>query len=118
MARAVKTKELVNTRLTANYGGWMYCDKCGENIGYLCYATYDRLELKYKCNCASIGSAVLDFDDSKTGQDCSDELIIIKNRFCCPKDNEPLITILDKKVESYELKITFKSCESIYKKVK
>ena len=32
MVRAVKRKELVNTRLAANYGGWMYCDKCGENM--------------------------------------------------------------------------------------
>ncbi|MCI8637476.1 MAG: hypothetical protein HFJ36_06640, partial [Clostridia bacterium] len=51
MARVLKNKELVNTRLATNYGGWMYCDKCDENIGYLCYSTYDRLELKYKCNC-------------------------------------------------------------------
>ena len=44
MARVVKNKQLVNTRLAANYGGWMYCDKCNENIGYLCYATYDKLK--------------------------------------------------------------------------
>ena len=31
----------------------MYCDKCNENIGYLCYATYDRLKLSYRCNCGS-----------------------------------------------------------------
>ena len=118
MARVVKNKELVRTRLATNYGGWMYCDKCNENIGYLCYATYDSLELKYKCNCGSQGSVVVAFEDSKLGQECSDELVTIKNRFCCPKDNEPLITILDKKVSSYEMKITCKSCENIYKKVK
>ncbi len=118
MARVLKNKQLVNTRLATNYGGWMYCDKCSENIGYLCYSTYDRLELKYKCNCGSIGSALLNFEDSKVGKNSNDELVIIKNRFCCPKDNEPLITILDKKVDSYEMKITCKSCESIYKKVK
>lgn len=118
MARVLKNKELVNTRLATNYGGWMYCDKCNENIGYLCYSTYDRLELKYKCNCGSQGSALLYFEDSKKGQSCKDELIIIKNRFCCPKDKEPLITILDKKVASYEMKITCKACENIYKKDK
>lgn len=116
MARVLKNKELVNTRLATNYGGWMYCDKCNENIGYLCYSTYDRLELKYKCNCGSLGSALLDFEDSKIGKNCDDELVIIKNRLCCPKDTEPLITILDKKVASYEIKITCKSCENIYKK--
>ena len=59
---------------------------------------------------------VLYFEDSKKGQICKEELIIIKNRFCCPKDKEPLITILDKKVASYEMKITCKACESIYTK--
>lgn len=116
MARTVKTKELINTRLAANYGGWMYCDKCNENIGYLCYSTYDKLELRYKCNCGSQGSAVIDFEDSTAGQECNDELITIKNRLCCPKDNEPLITILEKKVASYEMKITCKSCNQTYKK--
>ncbi|MCI8617790.1 MAG: hypothetical protein HFJ60_06095 [Clostridia bacterium] len=118
MGRVLKSKELVNTRLATNYGGWTYCDKCNANIGYLCYSTYDRLELKYKCNCGSIGSVLLDFEDSKIGQNCNNELIIIKNRFCCPKDNNPLITILDNKVTSYEMKITCKSCENIYKKIK
>ena len=120
MARVLRNKELINTRLATNYGGWMYCDSCNENIGYLCYSTYDRIKLKYKCNCESQGSAFLDFEDSSIGKNCIDEgeLVIIKNRFCCTKDNEPLITILDKKVASYEMEITCKSCESIYKKIK
>lgn len=116
MARILKNKELVSTRLATNYGGWMYCDKCNENIGYLCYSTYDRLELKYKCYCGNQGSILLDFKESNIGKDCNDELVIIKNRFCCPKDNDPLITILDKKVISYKMKITCKSCGNIYKK--
>lgn len=118
MARILKSKELVNIRLATNYGGWIYCDKCNENIGYLCYSTYDKLELKYQCNCGSSGSALLEFEDSKMGKSSNDELVIKKNRLCCPKDSEPLITILDKKLASYEMKITCKSCESIYEKVK
>lgn len=118
MARVVKNKNLINTRLATNYGGWMYCEKCHENIGYLCYATYDRLELAYICNCGNEGRIFLDFSDSSNGKDCPDQLIIKKNRLCCPKDNEPLITILDKKVSSYEMKIICKSCESVYKKTK
>jgi len=53
MARTLKNKELINTRLATNYGGWMYCDTCNENIGYLCYSTYDRLELEYECMCGN-----------------------------------------------------------------
>lgn len=118
MARVLKNKELVNTRLATNYGGWMYCDKCNENIGYLCYSTYDRLEFTYKCNCGSAGSAILDFADSKMGKDCNDELAVIKNRLCCPKDSEPLITVLDKKLSEYKMKITCKSCGNIYRRSK
>ncbi len=118
MARVVKTKELVNTKLATNYGGWMYCDVCGENIGYLCYSTYDKINLHYHCNCGHRGSILLDFIDSETGHDCSDELITIKNRLSCPRDSEPLITLLDKKLAGYELEITCKSCKNIYKKGK
>ncbi|MCI8568296.1 MAG: hypothetical protein HFG48_03145, partial [Bacilli bacterium] len=75
-------------------------------------------ELKYKCNCGSDGSALLDFEDSNIGTVCDNDLVIVKNRYCCPKDNEPLITILDKKVTSYEMQITCKACNNIYKKAK
>lgn len=118
MARTLKTKKLENTKLATNYGGWMYCTKCNQNIGYLCYQTYDRLELTYQCNCGSCGSALLDFDDSKEGTDSKESLITIKNRFCCPQDEEPLITLLDKKLASYELSITCKTCHSMYQKTK
>ncbi len=116
MGRVLKNKQLINTRLATNYGGWMYCEKCNENIGYLCYQTYDRLEFNYQCKCGSTGSATLDFEDSKIGEKSRDELIIAKNRLCCPKGHDPLITILEKKISNYELYITCKSCNQIYQK--
>ncbi len=118
MARSIKNKELVDVRLATNYGGWMYCEKCNENIGYLCYSTYDKLELSYKCKCGNHGSILLDFVDSNLGTNCSDELITVNNRLCCPKDHEPLITLLENKITHYEMKITCKSCERIYQKIK
>jgi len=118
VARNLKTKELINMRLATTYGGWMYCDNCNENIGYLCYSTYDLLELKFVCSCGSKGSAHLEFVDSKEGKPCNDELITIKNRFCCPDDNQPLITILDKKIDSYEMSIVCNSCQKDYKRSK
>lgn len=114
MARVLKNKDLINTRLAANYGGWMYCTECNENIGYLCYATYDKIKLDYECKCGSIGSALLDFEDSTNGIDSKDDLVIIKNRFCCPKDLSPLITILSKKVKRYSFEITCKACGKTY----
>lgn len=116
MARILKNKDLINTRLATNYGGWMYCTACNKNIGYLCYVTYDSLDLHYECNCGSKGSILINFEDSKEGCKCNDELITIKNRLCCPNDEEPLITMLSKNIKRYELEITCKSCGKIYKK--
>ena len=118
MPRVLKNKELINTRLATNYGGWMYCCNCNENIGYLCYSTYDRFELEYKCRCGSTGKASLDFIDSQQGKNSEKELILIKNRLCCPNDNDPLVTILENKIASYKIKIMCKSCESIFTKFK
>lgn len=118
MARLVKNKKLVNTRLATNYGGWMYCDKCNTNIGYLCYSTYDDVNLHYECACGSIGEVFIDFEDSKDGTFDDKEFVTIKNRFCCSNDQEPLISILDSKLKNYELAITCKSCGTIYKKQK
>lgn len=116
MARVLKNKELVNTRLATNYGGWMYCEKCNKNIGYLCYVTYDNLKLNYECNCGSKGSAFINFEDSEEGKISTDELITIKNRLCCSSDQSPLITILDKNLKKYKLEITCKACNKTYKK--
>ncbi len=116
MARKIKTKNLENTRLAAGYGGWTYCTACGENIGYLCYATYDRVEFQYECNCGSHGNILIDFEDSSAGSTCDDGLITIKNRLCCPGDSSPLLTILTKKLKDYPLAITCKECGSIYRK--
>ena len=118
MARIVKTKELKNTRLATNYGGWTYCDTCGANIGYLCYSTYDKINFNYSCACGSKGSMLIDFADSGCGKLTSDEMILVKSRLCCSGDNEPLLTILEEKLLSYELEITCKSSGKIYVKKK
>lgn len=118
MARAIKEKELTNTKLATSYGGWVYCTECNENIGYLCYATYDELTFNYQCQCGNHGKIFLNFVDSQKGNNCNDDLIIIKNRLCCPQDQQPLMTILDKKFKNYDLKITCKACGDIYHKTK
>lgn len=115
MSRTVNTKVLENTRLAANYGGWVYCTQCNENIGYLCYATYDKVDFHYTCNCGSHGSILIDFADSANGKSCDDALITIKNRLCCPADQSPLMTILSKKLSAYSLAITCKACGNLYR---
>ena len=118
MARAIKEKELTNTKLATSYGGWVYCTECNENIAYLCYATYDELTFNYQCQCGNHGKIFLNFVDSQKGNNCNDDLIIIKNRLLCPQDQHPLMTILDKKLKCYDLKIPCKACGDIYHKTK
>lgn len=116
MSRTTKEKSLINTHLATNYGGWMYCDNCQENIGYLCYATYDEITFNYECRCGSKGSIHINFTDSEPGKEQPDDLIIVKNRLCCHSDQSPLITILDKKLAAYDLEITCKTCHQNYQK--
>lgn len=115
MARTLRNKILKNTRLATNYGGWIYCTNCNQNIGYLCYVTYDWLKLNYECNCGSHGSAIIDFQDSLCGRSTYKKLITEKNRFCCADDGTPLITLLDKKLRHYHLEICCKECDKIYR---
>lgn len=114
MGRIIKTKELIDTRLATAYGGWVYCGHCNENIGYLCYVTYDDIKFSYECNCGNKGKVFLNFEDTKKGVASPCELVIIKNRLCCPKEQSPLITIYSKKLKEYKLEITCKDCGTIY----
>ena len=116
MARILKNKGLENTKLATTYGGWIYCTKCNQNIGYLCYVTYDKFILNYTCHCGSNGRVLLEFEDSIQGIPSSQDLITLKNKFCCPDDESPLVTILAKKVEKYEFEITCKECGKSYTK--
>ncbi|MCI8575514.1 MAG: hypothetical protein HFI09_03500 [Bacilli bacterium] len=118
MAREIKTKELNHAKLATNYGGWMYCTGCNTNIGYLCYVTYDQIKFSFTCNCGTKGSIFINFQDTKKETDTTEDLENHKNRWCCPKDQEPLITILEQKLANYQLEIACKSCNKNYHKNK
>lgn len=114
MARTLKKKELRGTRLAANYGGWIYCENCGQTIGYLCYVTYQSFRMNYTCKCGNCGSMYLTFNEKDTLETAKEELITIKNRLCCPSDNQPLITILFKKLERCHAEIVCETCNKKY----
>lgn len=116
MARKPTIKDLVNTRLASSYGGWLYCDHCGENIGYLCYVTYDNFKLEYTCKCGGKGSIHVAFEDVKEPVHSTEKLTGLKNRLCCPSDESPLLTILEKKLVSYRFEIDCVSCKTRYTK--
>lgn len=115
MARIPEYKKLINTRLANTYGGWIYCDGCNKTIGYLCYVTYDFFRLVYQCKCGNCGSVHLVFSGENTDQISSEQsLITIKNRLCCPEDKSPLVTILEKNLDSYKYEINCKACNTKY----
>jgi len=114
MARKPVMKELKNTKLASGYGGWIYCVHCGENIGYLCYVTYDNFNFEYQCQCGQHGSIHIAFDNVERGEQSNNKLVGIKNRLCCPNDQSPLLTILEKKLVSYKYAIDCVSCKTKY----
>lgn len=114
MSRTPKMKELVSTKLASGYGGWVYCDSCGENIGYLCYVTYDSFKFSYKCKCSAHGSIHLAFEYDSPTNSSENGLITIKNRLCCPRDNSPFFTILFKKIVSYRYEVVCTNCNTKY----
>lgn len=115
MSRTLKNKELNNMRLASTYGGWMYCSGCDTNIGYLCYVTYDKFKFEFECNCGNKGSGLLEFEDTSKTPKSDKELITIKNRSCCPNDEAPLYTIMDKKVKNYQIEVTCNNCNQTFK---
>ena len=109
-------KKLINTRLLKNYGGWIYCNTCGNTVGYLCYSTYDYFKLQFVCNCGEHGSIEIgeyDNTDSIESQERSpgtEGLIVKKGRLCCPGDQSPLFSIVNKNLKQCDYHVICKEC--------
>lgn len=114
MSRIPKYKELKNTQLANAYGGWMYCEGCSKTIGYLCYVTYDLFKLEYRCKCGNNGGVDVAFE-SDTARIAEQPLVTLKNRFCCPTDESPLVTILTKNLDAYKYEVVCKACNTKYR---
>lgn len=110
MARKPTTKVLTNARLLKDYASWVYCTKCEKTVAYLCYVTYDNITLDFECNCGSKGSVKITFDDTGTLKNI-DSLVKIKNRLCCPNDESPLLTIVEKNIKSCSGSIACVKCK-------
>ena len=117
MARIPTLKELENSRLLKAYASWVYCTGCEKTVAYLCYVTYDAVDFEYDCACGSNGRVRIEFEGEK-GVATDDALVSVKNRLCCPHDESPLITVVDKNLSAYDLKITCHECHGEYRQTK
>jgi hypothetical protein len=107
-------KKLVNARLLKNYGSWMYCGTCGNAVGYLCYSTYDYFKFNFTCSCGEHGSFELGEDKGAVNAKEVDQLAVKKGRLCCPHDQAPLFSIVDKNLQSCDYKVICKECSGSY----
>ncbi len=107
-------KEIQNGRILKNNGSWMYCDKCNKTVGYLCYSTYQDFQFDFVCKCGNQGSFKLKYQTESGLSKSSENLKTIKNRLCCPKDDSPLFTIVDKNVKNVKYSVTCKKCSTTY----
>ena len=113
MARTPIRKELMNSRLLKDYASWIYCTGCNKTVAYLCYVTYDSFTFEYECRCGSKGSVHISFEHGELKQSDA-ALIPIKNRLCCPEDESPLVSFVNKNLRSYTFSVGCKVCQTVY----
>ena len=108
------TKEIENGRLLNNNGSWMYCNKCNKTVGYLCYTTYQSFQFDFDCKCGNKGSFKLGYKTDSVSKKSIKDLKTNKNRLCCPNDESPLFTIVEKNIEKVNYSVTCKNCITEY----
>lgn len=118
MSRTVKIKNLNNARMLKEYASWIYCTSCEKTVAYLCYVTYDAIDLAFTCSCGAKGSVVIEFGELEETQKSPEPLALIKNRLCCPKDKAALITFVEKNLKGYDCKISCLKCKNEYRQRK
>jgi uncharacterized protein YbaR (Trm112 family) len=65
------------------------------------------------CNCGNNGHVEIEFERKKSTP-ADQKLMLIKNRWHCPKDRAPLITILEQNLAKYNMAIVCNSCNCEY----
>ncbi len=110
-------KEVINGRMLKNTGSWLYCDECNKTVGYLCYSTYQSFYFEFSCKCGNSGSFDLKYDTDKKSTFSLKSLKSKKNRLCCPNDDSPLFTIVEKHIENYSYSVMCNKCHSEFKRI-
>lgn len=108
-------KNLINTRLHKSNGGWIYCSSCSSTVGYLCYSTYSYFKFEFTCNCGEKGTIEIG-DKESLGEPTVAGLLLRKGRLCCPNDDLPLFTVVNKNIIQSSYIVACKSCSQTFKK--
>jgi hypothetical protein len=106
--------DLENARLLKRNGSWMYCTSCNKTVGYLCYTTYLDFSFAFTCNCGMQGKIHLWYGNKAKAGAVTADLTMVKNRLCCPNDNSPLFTIVDKNVSAVKYSVVCKKCNTLF----
>jgi len=114
-SKKVIEKKLINSKLLKNYASWMYCTKCNNTVGYLCYTTYKFFRFEFECICGNKGVVELRLEEVDVTEESDVPLSIIKNRFCCPKDGSPIFSAVGKNVNNYSFSLICRNCNSLYR---
>jgi hypothetical protein len=107
-------KKLKNSRMLKNTGSWLYCDQCNKTVGYLCYTTYQSFKYDFECKCGNLGSFDLSYEIDRKIKNTTKELKQKKNRLCCPNDEAPLFTIVEKNIKNYTYMVCCNKCLTRY----
>ena len=113
MARKTKEKNLINSRLLKEYASWIYCEACNNTVAYLCYVTYDLFDFEYTCKCGSRGHVFIEFEHDIPAKS-KQPLYLAKNRLCCPKDESPLLAVVEKNIDEARFRIVCNTCNTEY----
>ena len=103
-----------NSRMLKRNGSWIYCEKCNKTVAYLCYSTYQHFNLKFSCNCGARGSIEIEHPSAKKSELSSAGLKRNKNRLCCPNDDAPLFSIVEKHIKGCSYSVTCNKCFNSY----
>ena len=95
-------------------GSWIYCDTCNKTVAYLCYSTYQSFKFEFICKCGSSGAIDLQYPTDKKPILSSKDLNKKKNRLCCPNDNKPLFTIIEKHIDRFSYSVACNTCQNSY----
>jgi hypothetical protein len=103
-----------NTRMLKKTGSWIYCNSCGKTVAYLCYSTYQKFAFQFCCQCGAAGGITVEKPDAVPDTKAVKSLYKNKSRLCCPDDDAPLFSIVEKHIKSVSYQVTCNNCLHSY----